>query len=348
MSGDTTLVGADLRTFPYCCGLDNALTSLRLFPTRSIALLGGERVSRARRVTEPGVSSGGEGARQHAAFLTLELLGGQEMMETPTEGPTCRGISAGSATRRPPSREACTGAAARGLPPPCNGCLLRLCAHPWGQVSASRRIVRRIKRVEFERGAVLYREDQAGTHLYMVRSGLVKLVQYSRRGGNERIVRLLHSGDAAGFECLLGGAYHHMAIALNAAFVCVIPRNVVTLLLDLDSPDHLFRTAVMSCWQRHLDTADQWLCGFAMGPAQARVARLICYLISIERADPNSEVRLLSRDDMASILGLASESVCREVSKLRSSGAVRPLGNGRYACNKALLGQIAQSTAHVC
>lgn len=262
-------------------------------------------------------------------------------METFTEKRKCAGtvFAAGRAGRREPSDVHSR------VELPCDGCLLTRCLDQLGRTPAVLRIVQSAKRVEFGPNAVLYRDSQSGTHLYVVHSGLVKLTQYPHFG-NARIVRLLHRGDVTGFEAMLNRPYHHTAITLTPAAICAIPRNVVTGLLDLDSGDHLLRRAMMACWQDHLDTADQWLCGFATGPAEARVARLILYLVAIEPNERTGEVRLLSRDDMASILGLAYESVCREISRLRSVRALRQVGPSRYAYDASLLKHLATSRQH--
>lgn len=265
-------------------------------------------------------------------------------MESQNEISGCRVISAGLTTRQTRAIEARDGdGAPEQRRQPCNGCFLRNCRCPSKHVSAVRRVARRIRRVEFGPGAVLYRAGQYGAHLYVMHSGFAKLVQYSSRGCNDRIVRLLHKSDVAGIESLLGGAYHHTAIALNAAVACVIPRDIVMLLMAQDSGDYPLHTAVMICWQQHLDAADEWLCSLSAGPAQARVARLISYLISIQHTGPTGNVQLLGREDMASVLGLAYESVCREVSRLRSFGALRYCGEGRYAYDSAMLEEIAWS-----
>lgn len=242
-------------------------------------------------------------------------------------------------------RAGCRKTAHFGPEPTCDGCLLTKCLDQLGRTPAVLRIVQSVKRLEFGPNAVLYRDSQSGTHLYVVHSGLVKLTQHPRFG-DARIVRLLHGGDVTGFEAVLNLPYHHTAITLTAAAICAIPRSVVTGLLDLDRGDHPLRRVMMACWQDHLDTADQWLCGFAMGPAEARVARLICYLVAIEQTERTGEVRLLARDDMASILGLAYESVCREISRLRSVGALRQVGPSRYAYDVALLERLSTSLHH--
>ena len=256
-----------------------------------------------------------------------EASGGAEMMELLPENPECLGKSAGSAA----ARTSCD--VPQRLHASCDGCIIRNCLYRSDQLSA----LRRIKGVEFEANAVLYREGQSGTNLYVIRSGLVKLVQYSSNG-SARIVRLLHSGNVIGLEALLGRVYHHTAVMLTDTVICLISTSVCNLLSDLDPS---FRKAMMGCWQDQLDTADLWICGFSTGPAQVRLARLIRYLSSIEVPVSNDEVKLLCREDMASILGLAYESICREVSKLRSFGALRQVGAGRYACNAVLLEEIS-------
>ena len=78
----------------------------------------------------------------------------------------------------------------------------------------------------FKVGEALYQAGDLPEHVYTVREGLIKLVQFLPNG-EQRIVRLLKQGDATGMEALLGEPYAHNAIVLQPVSACRIPVEVV-------------------------------------------------------------------------------------------------------------------------
>jgi len=70
------------------------------------------------------------------------------------------------------------------------------------------------------------RAGRHGAHVALIREGLVKLVLYSP-AGTERIVRLAMPGDTVGLELMLGGHFHHTAVALTEVELCQMPLAVV-------------------------------------------------------------------------------------------------------------------------
>lgn len=215
----------------------------------------------------------------------------------------------------------------------CDACLLATCGDSSDGAADLRRIVSSLKTSVFRRGAVLYRQGQLGNDVHLICAGLTKLVQYSL-DGCPRIVRLLHTGDAAGLEALMARGYQHTVFTVTDTAICLVPNKVFELLTERYPA---FRSAVMQRWQGQLETADLWIGSFATGAAHVRVARLIRYLISIGESSRSAEVDLLGHEDMASIVGVAPESVCREIAKLRRSGVIRRLGPARYQCDAGLL-----------
>ena len=71
-------------------------------------------------------------------------------------------------------------------------------------------------------GAVLYRAGDVGDHMYTIRSGLMKLLQYLPDGG-QRIVRLVRATDVLGLESLVAETYQHEAVALQRTEICRFP-----------------------------------------------------------------------------------------------------------------------------
>lgn len=190
----------------------------------------------------------------------------------------------------------------------------------------------------FRSGAVLYREGERGTSLWILRSGIVKLVQHLPNG-TERIVRLLRGGDIAGLGVLFHPIFRHTAVAAGPTHVRRIPklslseyRRICTCLDE----------TLIKALARSLETADFWITGLSTGSVAARVARLIQFLREDRVVAPAHCVTLPRRDDMAAMLGVAPESVCRVLSEFQKSGILRRLENGVFELDAAAIEGLAR------
>lgn len=162
-------------------------------------------------------------------------------------------------------------------------------------------------------GSHLYRTGDAGNHMFTVRSGVLKLVQYLP-DGSQRIVRIVRSTDVLGLEAILDDAYHHDAIALHATEVCRFPARLVR---DLGRENPELHRELMARWQRALTEADAWLTELSTGSARQRVARLLLRLV---RDRETSECQLFSREDMGAMLGVTTETTSRTIAEFKRQG----------------------------
>jgi len=189
----------------------------------------------------------------------------------------------------------------------------------------------------YQRGSMIYRQGEAGSALFTIRRGIIKLVRETP-DGHQRIVRLMSVGDVAGIEVAIGSPYKHSAIAIGESQLCRIPVTVIER-LDIKHP-HLSRQ-LMVRWQRSLDNADRALVEFSTGPADARVARLLLYLSSLTTDDKCVDI---GRQDMGAMLGITTETASRVVADFRRRGLVEETEDGEHChCNVDLLKQIAHS-----
>jgi CRP-like cAMP-binding protein len=180
----------------------------------------------------------------------------------------------------------------------------------------------------------LYRTNEPGEHTYMVRRGLVKLVQYSA-GGAERIVRLVRRSEAFGMEAVLGQPYKHTAIAISDCDLCQIPASRIR---DHQRENPNFAMDLMRSMQDALDKADTFLLELSTGIAQARVARLLLFL----SVGASGECPLISREEMGALLGLTTETASRAVAELRRKDIIQVVGAGdQFRCDVSKLQQIA-------
>jgi CRP/FNR family transcriptional regulator, anaerobic regulatory protein len=190
-----------------------------------------------------------------------------------------------------------------------------------------------IDEIYHEAGSVLYNAGDAGQHVFTLRGGLVKLVQYLP-DGTQRIVRLMRQGAVAGLEILLDNAYEHTAIALYPTPVCRIPAHVVH---DLDAKTPRLHRQLMERWHQSVHEADDWLTGMSTGSAKARVARLLLYL----PASPGGRCEIFSREDLGAMLGITTETASRVMAEFRRTGVIVDKGHNVFECQMDALHKIA-------
>jgi CRP/FNR family transcriptional regulator len=163
------------------------------------------------------------------------------------------------------------------------------------------------KRKRFSAKEVIYREGDAGARVYLVRSGLVKLLSYLPNG-RARIVRLHVRDHWIGLEGLLRQPYDHTAIAVDDVEIDYFPSQSV----QRHHHENPMVLGEMLCqWHEDLGRADKWISDFSTGGIRARVARLIEYLAELEHGHSAGWVELLTVHEIAEILGVTQESVSR-------------------------------------
>lgn len=172
-------------------------------------------------------------------------------------------------------------------------------------------------------GSTLYHAGDKGEHIYTIRSGIVKLVQYLP-DGVQRIVRLVRTADVTGLESLLGQPYEHDAIVVQSTEVCCLPTATVQA-LSHDNPD--LHVELLRRWHRALREADAWLTELSTGPARERIARLLLRLVRDQ--DPPI-CTLFGREDLGAMLGITTETASRTIAEFKRQGLLSELGGNRY------------------
>lgn len=198
------------------------------------------------------------------------------------------------------------------------------------------RLVSPIKNINYATDAVLYNVGVKGEAIYTIRQGLIKLTQYLPNG-SVRTVRLLGQNDIVGLESMLAQPYHHTAIALQEVKLCKIPISVI-FALEKNHPELLHQ--LMMRWQRNLDLADQFIIEFSTGPAESRIARL---LLSLGNPGNGYCFNHVSREDMASMLGITTETASRIMADFKRRNIVSCASGSPCNCKPDKLRLIAEA-----
>lgn len=169
-------------------------------------------------------------------------------------------------------------------------------------------------------GTALFGAGDPARSILTIRRGYIKL-QHAVPDGSMRIVRLLRAGEVVGIEALQVSRYRHAAVAQTDVTLCRIPVDVVHQMASLRPELH---ASMLARWHDSLAQADTVILRLLSGEANARIARLLCFLVDFARGGPPPR---LSRQEMAAMLDLSPETASRVCSALVLRGLLREAGS---------------------
>ncbi|MBC6612534.1 response regulator [Hymenobacter sp. BT507] len=161
----------------------------------------------------------------------------------------------------------------------------------------------------------IYVEGDEPIRLYFLKAGRVKTVK-TTSAGKELITGLYNPGEFFGYLSLLTQTpYDDSAVALDDAELVYIPKHDFLQLLTRNAEvgQQFIRLLAGRVSER-----EQQLLDMAYNSIRRRVADT---LLRLHEDNPNTLIQL-SRDDMAAMVGTATESLIRTLSEFRQSGYV--------------------------
>jgi CRP-like cAMP-binding protein/FixJ family two-component response regulator len=163
----------------------------------------------------------------------------------------------------------------------------------------------------------IYREGDEPTRLYFVKAGRVKTVK-TTAAGKELITGLYGPGEFVGYMALLEQTRHHdSAVAVDDAELVYIPKDDFTLLLRNPAVSQQFIRLLAG----RVSEREQQLVSMAYNSIRRRVADTLLHLHAQHGHEPGTPFQL-SRDDMAALVGTASESLIRTLSEFKQDGLI--------------------------
>ena len=172
-----------------------------------------------------------------------------------------------------------------------------------------------------QRHEMLYRNGARLTSVYMVRSGSVE-VHVADPAGTEQVVAFYLPGELFGLDGLQSGQHTTTCSALETTNICAIPyARLEEFCSRMPKLNHQF-TRLMS---KEISSEHQLV--LLLGQLDME-QRLAAFLLDLSRrwgelGYSRTCFRLaMTRDQLASYLGSATESVSRALARLRSAGVV--------------------------
>jgi CRP-like cAMP-binding protein len=175
-----------------------------------------------------------------------------------------------------------------------------------------------------QKGEVIFEEGESINGIYCVKKGVCKLTKLSPNG-KDHIVKLVSKGELLGQRSLISEEPVNLgAVALEAMEVCFIPKTEV--LGFFDKNNH-FSMNVMKTICGDLKEADSHVVDMAQKSVKERLAETLPHLHDTFGVNEDSSLKVqLSRDELASMIGTATENCIRLLFDFKKIGIIELAG----------------------
>lgn len=181
------------------------------------------------------------------------------------------------------------------------------------------KVMRKVKK-----GELIFDEGEKLGGVYCVRNGVSKLAKLSSNG-KDQIVKLASKGEVLGQRSVVAEEHSNLsATAVNDMEVCFVPKEAIVNTLH-KNPDFTFE--VLRHMAHDLREADDVIVNMSQKTVKQRIAEALLYLKNRFGEDNDGFLTLvLSREDIANVVGTATESCIRILSDFRKEGLIKTSG----------------------
>jgi len=191
-----------------------------------------------------------------------------------------------------------------------------------------------------KKGEVIFEEGDHINGVFCISEGICKVSKMSSNG-RDQIIHLVHKGDILGERSLINDEVANLkATAINDMEVCFIPREEIVRDLERNSA---FSMNVLKDLASSLKSADNFIVDMAQKTVKQRLAEMLVNLEEKFGHDTDNILNVhLSREDIANIIGTATESAIRLLSELKKEGVISLKGKNISLKDIPELKKIAQ------
>jgi CRP/FNR family transcriptional regulator, polysaccharide utilization system transcription regulator len=176
----------------------------------------------------------------------------------------------------------------------------------------------------YKKGQVIFFEGNYPNGLFCIKEGKVKVFKIGSTG-KEQIIRFAKNGDSLGYRALLvGEAYNASASALEDSQICFIGKETIFEFFKLN---HNFSLSLLKLLSRDLEDVEDKMVKLAQKPVRDRLAEALLILKETYGIDKQGNINIsLSREDFASIVGTATETVIRLLAEFKKENLIATKG----------------------
>jgi len=164
----------------------------------------------------------------------------------------------------------------------------------------------------YKKGQDLFLENAPSNALYCIAEGNIKLSKMSK-DGKETIVRIASKSGLVGHRSVFsdGGPYRASATCLSESYACLIEKVDILRLVENSAG---LAMSFLKRISKDLELSENRFANFSHFNVRERVAALLLYLKNHFGEEEATGILLnikLTRDEMASLIGVAKESLIR-------------------------------------
>ena len=176
----------------------------------------------------------------------------------------------------------------------------------------------------YKKGSTIFQEGSHIHHFYCIHSGIVKMYKTGIEG-KEQIIAFAQKGDIIGYRSILSKETAcSTAKAIEDVILCTIPADSIFSLIE-HNPN--FSVSLMSLACKELGEANKFLTDIAQKSVRERLAEVLIKLKDMFSVDEEGFIKIvLSRDELANLVGTATESVIRILSEYKTDGFIKLQG----------------------
>lgn len=193
----------------------------------------------------------------------------------------------------------------------------------------------------YKKGQTIFFQGNPTFGLYCVQSGKIKLSKIGT-DGKESIVRLIGPGDVLGHRCLFGQEkYTATATVIEESSICFLDKKFIYKAVHENPTISLHIIEKLS---RDMGQAEERNASLSQKTVRERLAELLLTLKKSYGVQMGGRLKLdikLTREEMASLVGTASETVIRFISEFRDEGLIEQEGKTIYLLEEERLIEIA-------
>jgi CRP/FNR family transcriptional regulator, polysaccharide utilization system transcription regulator len=172
----------------------------------------------------------------------------------------------------------------------------------------------------YRKGSIIYSEGSRINGFYVVQSGIIKIYK-TGVDGKEQIIRFAQKGDIMGFRSTIT---HERACTsaqvLEDSYICFVHSDLV---LGFIKNNGNFALELLQIACKELGEANDYITDIAQKTVRERLAEVLIHLRKEFDLDKDKYLQItLTREELANIVGTATESVIRLLSEFRQDGLI--------------------------
>lgn len=192
---------------------------------------------------------------------------------------------------------------------------------------------------QFRRGNVIYTEGSRITGCYCVSNGIIKIYK-TGSDGKEQIIRFAKAGELIGFRSVFNNeAACTTAQILEDSTLCYIPGD---LMVQFVKSNGNFAMDLLQLACKELGEANSYITDIAQKTVRERLAEVLLNLKENFGLNQAQVLQIsLTREELANIVGTATESVIRLLSEFKEDQIIELQGRQIRIINTTALSKLA-------